>query len=81
MSATPRRHTAPPELAKDILGKLDNARSILGRARSVAQRAGFHATDEHLARLEEDVARAVEEIEATVRTDVRRLLTGSDRKD
>jgi hypothetical protein len=75
MAATPRSHTSPPELAKDVLGKLDNARAIVGRARAVAQRAGFQATDEQLATIEAAMAAAVDEVETAVRDDVRRLLT------
>jgi hypothetical protein len=73
-----RPHTTPPELAKDILTKLDNARAALSRSRAVAQRAGFQETDTLLARLEADLERGVDEVEASVRADVRRLLTGRE---
>lgn len=76
MSATPRPHTTPPELAKDILTKLDNARAALSRSRAVAQRGGFQETDALLARLEVELERTVGEVETSVRVDVRRLLTG-----
>jgi hypothetical protein len=76
VSESPRPHTTPPELAKDILTKLDNARAALGRSRAVAQRGGFQATDALLARLEGELERAIGEVEASVRVDLRRLLTG-----
>lgn len=76
MSSTPRPHTTPPELAKDILGKLDNARALLGRARVVAQRGGFTDADGALAQIEADLERATVEVEAKVRGDIRRLLSG-----
>jgi hypothetical protein len=76
MPESPRPHTTPPELAKDILTKLDNARAALSRSRAVAQRGGFRETDALLARLEGELERAVGEVEASVRADVRRLLTG-----
>ena len=76
MSDSPRPHTTPPELAKDVLTKLDNARAALTRSRAVAKRAGFDETDAVLARLEAAMDQAVAEAEASVRADVRRLLTG-----
>jgi hypothetical protein len=77
MPESPRPHTTPPELAKDILTKLDNARAALGRARAVAQRGGFRETDAQLARLEQQLEAGIAEAETTVRADVRRLLTGA----
>ena len=77
MPESPRPHTTPPELAKDILTKLDNARAALGRARAVAQRSGFRETDAQLARLEQQLEAGIAEAEMTVRADVRRLLTGA----
>ena len=77
MASEGRRHTAPPELAKDILGKLDNARAMLERAHAVARRAGFTDAESRLAQAEADFSRAVEEVEAAARTDIRRLLTAS----
>ena len=77
MASEGRRHTAPPELAKDILGKLDNARTMLERARAVAQRTGFTDAESRLARAEADFVRVIDEVEAAVRADVRRLLTAS----
>jgi hypothetical protein len=76
MPESPRPHTTPPELAKDILTKLDNARAALSRSRAVAPRGGSRATDRLLERLEGELERAVGEVEASVRVDVRRLLTG-----
>ena len=76
MPESPRPHTTPPELAKDILNKLDNARAALSRARAVAQRAGFGETDVVLARLDGQLETAITEAEAAVRADSRRLLTG-----
>lgn len=75
MPESPRPHTTPPELAKDILTKLDSTRAVLGRARAVAQRGGFRETDALLARLEQRLADVITEAEAAVRADVRRLLT------
>jgi hypothetical protein len=63
-------------LAKDILGKLDNARAVIGRARAVAQRAGFTSADERLARVESDFEQTIAEVEGAVRADIRRLLSG-----
>ncbi len=79
MSTTPRPHTTSPELAKDILGKVDNARATLGRARAVARRAGFTTADSALAQIEADLERAAADVETAVRADVRRLL--SEKRD
>jgi hypothetical protein len=75
MPESPRPHTTPPELAKDVLTKLDNARAALSRARAVAQRADFAATDAVLERLDRDLEQAIGEVETTIRADVRRALT------
>lgn len=75
MATRSRPHSSPPELAKDVLGKLDNARALIERARLVAQRGSLTDSDQRLARLEAEFERALNEVQAAVRDDIRRLLS------
>ncbi|MCC6627135.1 MAG: hypothetical protein IT340_07000 [Chloroflexi bacterium] len=77
MPESPRPHTSPPELAKDVLTKLDNARAAVSRARAVAQRAGFTTTEALLVDLEREVERVAADTETALRVDVRRALAGA----
>lgn len=69
-TASEGRRRPPPETAKDILGQLDTALGRLGRARAVAESAGFARTAEALRAAEGEVERTTEAVQAALRDDL-----------
>jgi hypothetical protein len=70
------RRRQPPETAKDILGQLDTALERIGRARNVAEAAGFSQTAGELAAAERGVEATLDRVEAALRTDLAAALAG-----
>ena len=64
------RRRPPPETAKDILGQLDTALERIGRARSVAEAAGFTEAAGELAAAERGVDDTLARVEAALRADL-----------
>jgi hypothetical protein len=77
MSATepqPARKRPAPETAKDLLGQLDTALSRIGRARSVAESAGFTHAAAALAEAELSIDATLEALEAALQQDLAAIL-------
>ena len=74
------RRRAAPETAKDILGQLDTALGRIGRARAVAEAAGFTHAVAALRAAEGTINDTMDAVEAALREDlvaaVRRNATG-----
>lgn len=68
------RRRPAPETAKDILGQLDTALGRIGRARGVAEAAGFTATAEALTEAERGVTGTMAAVESALREDLARML-------
>ena len=68
------RRRPAPETAKDILGQLDTALGRIGRARAVAEAAGFTAGAAALAEAERGVTATMEAVEAALREDLANAL-------
>lgn len=66
----PGRKRPAPETAKDILGQLDTALGRVGRARAVAEAAGFTRAAAALAEAEQAVEATLERVEAALREDL-----------
>ncbi len=64
------RRRPPPETAKDILGQLDTALERIGRARNVAEAAGFSQAAGELAAAERGVEDTLDRVEAALRADL-----------
>ena len=64
------RRRSAPETAKDILGQLDTALGRIGRARGVAEAAGFSNAAAALQHAEEGVNATMETVEAALREDL-----------
>ena len=64
------RRRPAPETAKDILGQLDTALGRIGRARGVAESAGFTNAAVALAGAERGIAGTMEAVEAALREDL-----------
>ena len=64
------RRRSAPETAKDILGQLDTALGRIGRARSVAEAAGFSAAAAALLHAEEGITTTMDQVEAALREDL-----------
>ena len=64
------RRRPAPETAKDILGQLDTALGRIGRARAVAESAGFARAAAALAEAERGVSGTMEAVEAALREDL-----------
>jgi hypothetical protein len=64
------RRRPAPETAKDILGQLDTALGRIGRARGVAEAAGFANAAAALRQAEEGVNATMEVVEAALREDL-----------
>ncbi len=64
------RRRPPPETAKDILGQLDTALERIGRARNVAEAAGFSHAAGELAAAERGVEDTLDRVETALRTDL-----------
>ena len=74
------RRRPPPETAKDILGQLDTALERIGRARGVAESAGFTGAAGELAAAERGVDETLARVEAALRADLAAALTrGAER--
>ena len=71
MSAGRRRPA--PETAKDILGQLDTALQRIGRARGVAEAAGFARAARALSEAERGVTATMDAVEAALREDLAAL--------
>lgn len=71
-SAAPNqvRRRPAPETAKDILGQLDTALGRIGRARAVAESAGFDHAAAALTKAEEGINATMEAVEAALRDDL-----------
>ena len=69
------RRRPPPETAKDILGQLDTALERIGRARGVAEAAGFTEAAGELAAAERGVDETLARVEAALRADLAAALT------
>ncbi|HET8628295.1 MAG TPA: hypothetical protein VFL91_12785 [Thermomicrobiales bacterium] len=67
------RRRPAPESAKDILGQLDTALQRIGRARAVAETAGFAAATRALADAERGVDATLATVEAALREDLAAL--------
>ena len=67
---TEGRRRPPPETAKDILGQLDTALERIGRARNVAEAAGFSQAAGELAAAERGVEDTLDRVEAALRADL-----------
>ena len=70
------RRRPPPETAKDILGQLDTALERIGRARNVAEAAGFSQAAGELAAAERGVEDTLDRVEAALRADLAAALAG-----
>ena len=68
------RRRPAPETAKDILGQLDTALGRIGRARGVAEAAGFSAAVAALEEAERGVAGTLAAVEAALREDLARAV-------
>ena len=64
------RKRPAPETAKDILGQLDTALGRIGRARAVAEAAGFTHALAALAEAERGVETTLDTVEAALREDL-----------
>jgi hypothetical protein len=69
-SAGQGRRRPAPETAKDILGQLDTALGRIGRARAVAESAGFARAAAALQEAERDIDATMETVEAALREDL-----------
>ena len=67
--AAERRRPAP-ETAKDVLGQLDTALGRIGRARAVAESAGFAHAVAALRTAEEGINDTMDAVEAALRDDL-----------
>src|SRR3954454_7598532 len=64
------RRRPAPETAKDILGQLDTALGRIGRARGVAESAGFTNAAAALRQAEEGINATMETVETALRDDL-----------
>ncbi len=64
------RRRPAPETAKDILGQLDTALGRIGRARGVADAAGFAHAAAALATAERGITDTMDAVEAALREDL-----------
>ena len=64
------RKRPAPETAKDILGQLDTALGRIGRARAVAEAAGFTHSAAALAEAKRGVEATLDAVEAALRDDL-----------
>jgi hypothetical protein len=64
------RRRPAPETAKDILGQLDTALGRIGRARAVAESAGFTQAVAALQEAERGVESTMEAVEAALQEDL-----------
>ncbi len=67
------RRRPAPETAKDILGQLDTALQRIGRARGVAEAAGFAQAARALDEAERSVTATMDAVEAALREDLAAL--------
>lgn len=70
------RRRPAPETAKDILGQLDTALGRIGRARGVAEAAGFSAAVKALEEAERGVEGTMGAVEGALREDLARAAQG-----
>jgi len=77
----PGRKRPAPETAKDILGQVDTALGRIGRARSVAEAAGFANAAAALAQAERGVDATLEALEAALRDDLAAVLRARETND
>lgn len=77
----PTRKRPAPETAKDILGQLDTALGRIGRARSVAEAAGFTNAVAALAEAERGIDATLEALEAALRDDLAALFQARETGD
>jgi hypothetical protein len=64
------RRRPAPETAKDILGQLDTALGRIGRARAVAESAGFAHAAAALQEAERGIDATMDVVEAALREDL-----------
>jgi hypothetical protein len=70
------RRRPAPETAKDILGQLDTALGRIGRARGVAEAAGFAGATAALAEAERGITGTMDAVEAALREDLAAAVRG-----
>ena len=71
------RRRPAPETAKDILGQLDTALGRIGRARGMAEAAGFAQAAAALSSAERGVTDTMDAVEAALREDLAAALRGN----
>ncbi len=70
------RRRPAPETAKDILGQLDTALGRIGRARAVAESAGFTHASAALNVAEDGINDTMDAVEAALREDLAAAVRG-----